>query len=75
VKNIFSLRGCSCVSCPECNGTGTVWFSFNGDYLGYSRCDDMDDMQTCMECEGSGIADVCDCCQDRFQPEADEMCV
>jgi hypothetical protein len=64
---------CTCVSCFECCGTGTVWFSFNGDYLGYYRCDDMDDMQICPECEGSGITEMCAHCEDRLEQEADEM--
>jgi len=58
---------CTCITCPECNGTGIVWFAFDGEYLGSSRCDDMDDFEICMECQGSGIAEMCKQCQ------ADEM--
>jgi len=50
-----------------------VWFAFDGQYLGGSRCDDMDDLQICQECEGSGIIEMCDYCQDHLEQEADEM--
>ena len=60
---------CTCVSCPECRGTGTVWFSFSGEYLGSSRYDDMDDLDICPECEGSGVVEMCDYCQDELDNE------
>ncbi len=28
---------CTCVPCGECDGTGSVWWSFSGKYLGNSR--------------------------------------
>jgi hypothetical protein len=60
---------CECVSCGECDGTGTVWFAFPGpdragEYLGNHRCDDLDEMDSCMECGGSGIVETCYECQD-----------
>jgi hypothetical protein len=69
-------HGCRCVRCSECNGTGTVWFSFGspayggGQYLGSHRSDDMDEMETCDECRGSGISEECDTCS--FQREIEE---
>jgi hypothetical protein len=60
-----SVRKCTCVSCGECGGSGSVWFAFGGrEYLGNSRCDDLDEMHTCEECNGSGITEMCDYCQD-----------
>lgn len=55
---------CECVSCPECQGSGTVWYAFpgpdmGGEYLGNNRCDDLDHLDTCPECDGSGIVEVC----------------
>ena len=56
---------CMCVPCSECDGSGSVWFTFYGKYLGRSRCDDMDELQTCDECGGSGLVDMCDECRER----------
>lgn len=53
---------CSCIVCEECDGTGHVWISFGGKYLGRSRCDDMDSLETCEECRGSGVSETCDYC-------------
>ena len=68
---------CRCVRCGECNGTGTVWFTFGsalyggGQYLGSSRCDDLDEMETCGECRGSGISEECENCADHREMEQD----
>lgn len=55
---------CTCVTCAECGGTGNVWFAFGGkEYLGKSRTDDLDEMETCERCGGSGYEDdICDEC-------------
>ena len=55
---------CTCVSCGECGGSGIVWISFSGKYLGNHRCDDLDDLESCPDCGGSGISSVCDECRD-----------
>ena len=55
---------CKCVRCPECRGSGNVWISFSGEYLGSSRCDDLDELEACPECEGSGIIEMCDECRE-----------
>jgi len=36
----------------------------DGTYLGSRRCDDLDEMETCEECRGTGIDIVCDHCQE-----------
>ena len=65
---------CTCVSCGECRGTGTVWFAFGGkEYLGNSRCDDLDEMETCSECGGSGVTEVCEHCEDLAEREWEEQ--
>ena len=64
--------GCKCVPCDECDGTGTVWFSFSGEYLGNNHCDDLDELDTCEECGGSGIAELCSECreyEERYEEE------
>lgn len=63
-------RVCTCASCGSCGGTGNVWFTFDGKYLGNHRCDDLDELQRCDDCEGSGLSDVCELCA--YQEEDDE---
>jgi len=53
---------CTCKPCPECGGTGDVWISFDGEYLGRYRCDDLDELDVCPECDGSGLFEMCDEC-------------
>jgi hypothetical protein len=62
---------CSCVPCKQCNGTGTIWISFSGEYLGSHRCDDLDEMDGCEFCDGTGVESWCDECTSRFQDEQD----
>lgn len=55
---------CTCLICPDCKGTGIVWYSFTGDYLGNSRCDDLDTLEICEKCGGSGTTGpICDDCE------------
>uniref|UniRef100_A0A6M3JKC8 Uncharacterized protein n=1 Tax=viral metagenome TaxID=1070528 RepID=A0A6M3JKC8_9ZZZZ len=64
---------CKCVSCPECGGSGIVWVSFSGKYMGKHRCDDLDEMERCDFCYGSGISEECDECLDAwYDDECDE---
>lgn len=62
---------CNCIVCSECNGTGSVWRSLRGEYLGKMRCDDMDELESCDCCGGTGIADECEGCEkQRAEEEA-----
>jgi hypothetical protein len=50
---------CSCVICGECNGSG------------FHRVDDWTqpegyDLETCEECRGSGICELCEECREGF---------
>lgn len=70
------MSNCTCVSCGECDGTGRVWFAFpgpdrGGRYLGRHRGDDLDEMDTCPQCDGSGITELCDECQMAMENEDD----
>jgi RecJ-like exonuclease len=58
---------CQCVQCEECKGSGSVWRSFSGKYLGRHRCDDMDELETCEECRGSGVTETCEECQMKIE--------
>lgn len=69
---------CECTSCPECKGSGQVYFSFgtsfgNGRYLGPHRSDDLDEMENCYTCRGQGTVDTCDRCHllDEYEMEHD----
>lgn len=63
-----NARPCDCVICHECRGSGDVWYSFGGPgrgkYLGSSRWDDLDEMESCDVCNGSGIVERCDRCDE-----------
>ena len=50
---------CECISCPDCGGSGSVWVSFSGEYLGTRRCDDLDELECCDSCGGSGVSWTC----------------
>ena len=60
----MNSKECTCVPCDECNGTGWVWRSFSGEYLGNSRCDDLDTLDVCPVCDGERIVEMCDHCKD-----------
>jgi hypothetical protein len=60
----MSEKRCTCISCGSCGGTGNVWFTFDGKYLGKHRTDDLDELERCDDCEGSGISEECDYCVD-----------
>lgn len=55
---------CTCVPCSVCGGTGSIWLDFNGRFLGSHRSDDLDEMDVCEDCGGSGIVETCDECLD-----------
>lgn len=55
---------CECVRCDACAGSGLVWFSIGGKYIGQNHCDDTDTSESCEECDGSGISEVCYICSD-----------
>jgi RecJ-like exonuclease len=60
---------CTCISCSACGGSGHIWFSFSGRYLGQHRSDDLDEMDTCEECRGRGLVEVCESCLDGYDED------
>ena len=61
---------CRCVRCGTCNGSGSIWFDYRGKYLGNQRSDDLDELEICDDCGGSGISEECDECLDsRYDDE------
>jgi hypothetical protein len=58
---------CECITCPECGGSGDVWRSFSGEYLGNHRCDDLDELETCELCGGEGVTYFCHYCRERME--------
>jgi hypothetical protein len=74
VKDLEPLKkdkkmACECIKCSECGGTGYVWISFSGKYLGNHRCDDLDEMDTCESCGGDGLSDLCDGCREAIEKD------
>lgn len=53
---------CRCVACPYCGGNGPYWVDMGAHY-GQHRSDDLDEMEYCEECGGSGVVETCDRCQ------------
>ena len=51
---------CQCISCPDCKGRGVLW-TYRGDVY------PDEEMETCDYCEGSGISERCDRCQERTE--------
>jgi hypothetical protein len=35
-----------------------------GTYLGNNRCDDLDELETCPDCNGRGLSEICDYCRE-----------
>lgn len=69
-------KKCTCIQCSACRGSGQIWFSCTGDYLGDNRCDDMDELEPCDFCNGSGVDDWCDYCYEQeeiYQQEQEEL--
>ena len=63
---------CTCVQCPTCRGTGTVWFSSHPRrFLGSSRSDDLDELEQCEFCS-NGILEICDRCAELEAYEHEE---
>lgn len=65
---------CECQVCPECGGSGDIWISFDGEYMGRFRCDDLDELDVCPYCDGLGVWYQCDECaaeeyEDAFETE------
>ncbi len=56
---------CECVKCDTCKGFGTIHDPF--DYGPYSGID-----ETCDDCGGSGLTEMCDYCMDVMEMEQDE---
>jgi DnaJ-class molecular chaperone len=52
---------CRCVSCPDCNGIGSV-MQRTGSYP-------EEDLQTCSSCRGSGVSERCSSCEDTWERE------
>lgn len=71
-RDKVAAEPCRCVTCGDCGGSGNVWFSFGGEYLGNRRCDDLDSMEPCEDCGGSGIVETCDRCQLLMEMDYDD---
>ena len=57
MANDFAIPECACVRCLSCKGLGYFWDEFD-----YSEQGQMH--ETCDECDGSGLSEVCDRCRD-----------
>jgi DnaJ-class molecular chaperone len=53
---------CECVTCPSCGGSGNYYVDRNGSFVGQHRSDDLQELETCDECRGSGLTETCGEC-------------
>jgi DnaJ-class molecular chaperone len=53
---------CTCISCPECHGQGTVEVQDKTQPSGW-------DLETCRECRGSGVSERCADCESAMDEE------
>lgn len=68
----MTLSGCHCLRCDACNGSGHIWVDERGRALSGPR-DDLDDLETCDNCRGTGFVEECDACADyRERREAED---
>lgn len=60
---------CKCKPCTYCKGTGDIWVDpFTGKVVTGIH-DDMDELNTCEQCHGTGVGDMCDDCEAEYQEE------
>jgi DnaJ-class molecular chaperone len=65
---------CECVKCPTCYGSGNIWVdSLTGHYVGSHRRDDLDEMEICPQCGGSGVEELCEECFGDPKEDEEEM--
>lgn len=57
------MSTCTCVSCGDCNGSGQVEV-FEPGYPEW-------DLESCSNCRGTGIVELCDECQEREEQAQD----
>lgn len=57
------MKECKCIPCEFCRGSGRLWKGLDGTLSSY-RGDDLDELEDCDQCGGSGIDDECEYCQE-----------
>lgn len=55
---------CQCVRCKACGGNGEYAVDVFGKYSGPSRSDDLDSYESCDVCDGGGVTETCDRCNE-----------
>jgi hypothetical protein len=71
VKKLESEK-CECVPCPECRGSGTVYWLL-GEYCGAGHpCDDLAEPESCEVCS-NGILETCDRCTQLEEYEFEQI--
>ena len=63
------LSPCVCVRCDACSGSGTIQVGMDG-LPNYG--DDLYDLESCYECGGTGISEVCDRCRELEEFDHDD---
>ncbi len=58
---------CACVKCSGCDGEGDAWFSFDGEFIGSHHWDDLDSLEPCPFCNGTGYEYECPECSEYYE--------
>jgi len=58
---------CGCVPCSCCGGDGYCWFGIDGECLGEHHIDDLDSLEPCPFCNGSGYEFECHECSEDYE--------
>ena len=58
---VCAVTECQCVPCAACDGTGVLYY-VNGLYIESHRIDDLSEPESCDQCAGSGIEELCEKC-------------
>ncbi len=64
-------NACRCVSCATCRGTGSITVDMGGHVIS-TRMDDLDIVEPCDDCGGTGITEECDACREAWEQDHDE---
>ncbi len=64
---MMAAPSCSCITCATCHGRGWFYVDGRGRFMPYG--DELADRESCEDCGGSGITELCDACREGWEDE------